>query len=293
MEVADDLVKAIDGVQEEAGCSEADVSEALKGNTDSLHTAEIVNIESSTSSNSRSNLTSLSTSSLTSSDMDDIPLNRVYENVNKRLSPSPSTKTHKKPDSDTFVPMYPFVVERIHDMQQRRIDACVRLPDDHPLQPSMIEPIQLVPADAEGVNDQTGSESANIDVSSSPMQTTETHEPSIIQGLINHYSGELPGYETNLEKASDIASDEVMTESPQKQTPNSEMASLTQTNFVIITEQIHPEPDVPEQMFLNYLFLNKLFLDNQFLNKMFLNYLFLNKLSLTNLLQPTLFLNQK
>ena len=80
--------------------------------------------------------------------MDDIPLNRVYENLNKRLSPSPSTKTQKKPDSDAFVPMYPSIEERIHDMQQRRINACVKLPADHPLQPPMIEPIQFVPADA-------------------------------------------------------------------------------------------------------------------------------------------------
>jgi len=114
-------------------------------------------------------------------------------------------------------------------MQQRRINACVRLPTDHPLQPVMIEPIQFVPADAEGVNDHTESESANIDVSLSP---TETHEPSVIQGLINHYSGELPSSKTNLERASD----EVMTEIPQQQTPNPEMASLTHTNFVLLSE---------------------------------------------------------
>ena len=113
MVVADSLMKAADEVQEEAGCSEADASEANKGNTDSPHIEEIVNIKSSTSSDSRSNSTSLSTSSSTSSDMDDIPLNRVYENVNKRLSPSPSTKTHKKPVSDTFVPMFPSVAERL------------------------------------------------------------------------------------------------------------------------------------------------------------------------------------
>jgi len=40
--------------------------------------------------------------------------------------------------------------------------------------------------------------------------TTETSEPSIIQNLVNHYSGELPEYESNQDKASDIASDEVM-----------------------------------------------------------------------------------
>jgi len=85
--------------------------------------------------------------------MDDIPLNRVYGNLNKSLSPPPSTKTQKKPDYDTFVPMYPSVEERLHDIQQRRIDACKNLPVNNPLQPPMIEPIQYVPADAEGAFD--------------------------------------------------------------------------------------------------------------------------------------------
>jgi len=41
-------------------------------------------------------------------------------------------------------------------MQQRRIDACKNLSADHLLQPPMIEPIQSVLADAEGVDDHTG-----------------------------------------------------------------------------------------------------------------------------------------
>ena len=96
--------------------------------------------------------------------MDDIPLNKVYANLQKRLSPSSSTKHQKEPDNDTFVPMYPSVKERIHDMQQRRINDCARLPADHPLQPPMIEPLQFVPADAEVVNDQTLPEFANHEV---------------------------------------------------------------------------------------------------------------------------------
>jgi len=149
--VSGELVDTAEEVQKEAGYSEADASEAGKGNSDSLHTAEIVNIESSTTSDSRSTSASLSTFSSTSLDMDDIPLNKVYENLNKFLSPSSSTKPQKKTDNDTFVPMYHSIEERIHDMQQRRINACVRLPADHPLQPPMIEPLQFVPADAEGV----------------------------------------------------------------------------------------------------------------------------------------------
>jgi len=115
--------------------------------------------------------------------------------------------------------MYPSVEERLIGLKQRRIDACIHLPVDHPLQPPMIEPIQSFPSDAEGVDDHTGTNIANIDVSSSkpnsPIQTTqtstETSEPSIIQNLVNHYSGELSEYESNQDKSSNIASDEVMT----------------------------------------------------------------------------------
>ena len=107
---------------------------------------------------------SLSTFVTTSSDMDDIPLDRVYANLQKSISPSSSTKHKRKPYNDTFVPMYPYVEERIHDMQQRTINACVRLPADHPLQPPMIEPLQLIPVDAEVVGDQTGPESTNHEV---------------------------------------------------------------------------------------------------------------------------------
>jgi len=66
----------------------------------------------------------------------------------------------------------------------------------------MIEPIQSFPTDAEGVDDHTGTDIANIDVSSSkpksPIQTTktstETSEALIIQNLVVHYPGELPEY---------------------------------------------------------------------------------------------------
>ena len=98
MAVVVDLMEATEVVREEAGCSEApDALEAPKGNSNS-HTAKIVTIESSSSSETRSNSASLSSSSSTSSDMDDVPLNKVYSNVNKSLSPAPSTKTSKKPD---------------------------------------------------------------------------------------------------------------------------------------------------------------------------------------------------
>jgi len=244
--VADVMVEATEVAQEEAGCSKAHVaSEAPVGNSNSHTPAEIITVESSTSPDTSSKSTSSSSS--IPSDPDDIPLSKVYNTLNKALSPSPSSKTHKNPASDIFVPMYPSVEDRLIDLQQRRIDACKNLPADHPLQPPVIEPIQSIPVDAEGADDHTVINFANINVSSPhpTSPTTETSEPSIIQNLVNYYSGELPEYETNQEQASDIASDEVMTKSPQQHEPNLEMVSSTNINFVHIPDSV-PEQNVPE-----------------------------------------------
>jgi len=156
-----------------------------------------------------------------------MPLSKVYSTLNKAKSPSPSTKTTKKVVNDTFVPMYPVVEASIIDMQQRKIDLCKNLPANHPLQPPMIEPIQFIPAAAEGEGDCVGTDLANTNVSSStpnsPTQTTKTAEQSIILNLESHYSSELPEYVSNSEIASDIASDEVMTDCPQPHEPNQDV----------------------------------------------------------------------
>ena len=120
--------------KEKATCSKAAASDAPRGNTDSLYISNIIEVRSSNTS------ASLSTSTSTSSDMDDVPLDRVFTNLHKRLSPSSSTKHQKMPNNDTFVPMYPSVEERIHDMQQRRINACVRLLVDHPFHEVSVSP---------------------------------------------------------------------------------------------------------------------------------------------------------
>ena len=138
---AGELVKATEDVQiEEAIISEVDASEATRGNTNSLHTANVIEIESSSASPSHS--TSISNSSY----IDDVPLNRIYTNINKGLSPS--TKLQKKPSDETFEPMYPPIPERIGEMSQMRLDVCARLPADHPFQQPMIEPLQSLPLDA-------------------------------------------------------------------------------------------------------------------------------------------------
>jgi len=216
--------------------------------SDTLHTkVEIVELGSS-SSDSRSNSPS-SLSSTSSSDEDDIPLSKVYSTITK--TPSTSTTTTQKLD-DTFVPMYPSVEERLIDMQQRRIDACKHLPADHPLQPPVIEAIQSIPAAAEGGSDLVGTNlESETNVSSKPnsptIQNINIPDPSILSNLESHYSGELPEYVFNQQIASDIASDEVITECPQHQTPNSDMTTSTNNNSIPTNEILVPELTVPEQ----------------------------------------------
>ena len=107
--------------------------------------------------------------------------------------------------------MYPSVLNRIIDMSQMRIDVYNRLLPNHPMQPPMIEPLQTIPADAEGWSEQAEPELDNhVSSSSQPKPTTRTSDPSVLEELANNYSGELPGFTPNSEKASEIASDEVI-----------------------------------------------------------------------------------
>jgi hypothetical protein len=101
-------------------------------------------------------------------------------------------------------------------LAQMRFNVCARLPADHPFQPPMIEPLQSIPTDAENLGELAVPVSGNHESSSSshPKPTTHTLEPSVLENLINHYSGELPGVEPNLEKASKVAYSEVALEKP-------------------------------------------------------------------------------
>jgi len=79
--VAGDLLDTTEEVQrKEAVCLETDASEATRGNIDSHNISNVIEIESS--STSASHLPSVSTSS----DIDSIPLSRVYANLHKSLS---------------------------------------------------------------------------------------------------------------------------------------------------------------------------------------------------------------
>ena len=101
----------------------------------------------------------------------------------------------------------------------------------------MIEPLQTIPADAEVRCEQAKPESGIPETSSSqPQPSTQTFEPSVLDELSNHYQGELPRFELNLERVFEIASDEVILESPQQQEPNSEMVTNTYTELIIHLE---------------------------------------------------------
>jgi len=54
-------------------------------------------------------------------------------------------KPTQKPKS--FEPVYPAVLQRIGELSQSQIDICNRLPTDHPFQPPVIEPLNMIPGD--------------------------------------------------------------------------------------------------------------------------------------------------
>jgi len=244
------IVEAAEAKEGNAGTSEAaETSDAQEGMTDALN-SNIDVVELGSSSDTQTNSPSSSSSSyiLSSSDEDDVPLSKMYSSINKTPS---KTKTSQKHD-DTFEPMFPSVQDRMIDMQQRRIDACKYLPADHPLQPLVIEAIQFIPAAAEGGDDPVGTDLASeSNLSSKPNspinQNLDTTETSILSNLESHYSGELPEYVSNQQTASDIASDEVLTEIPQHQPPNSPTNNFVPTSDQILVLELNvPEQSVPK-----------------------------------------------
>jgi len=71
--------------------------------------------------------------------------------------------------------MYPYVLERIGEMFQMRLDVCARLPADHPFQHPMIDESVV----AKSTNHEESS-------SSHPEPTTQTSETSILEDLVTH-----------------------------------------------------------------------------------------------------------
>jgi len=230
---SDELLKI---AEKKTDGSEAATSEAAasRGNPDVSNSANIIEIESGTSTP-----TSSSTHTSDSSDLDDVTLSLLYKNI------SPTIKPQQKVNSKPFEPVYPAVLKSIGEMSQIRVDICNKLLANHPLQPPMIEPLNIAPADVESSDEPTGSASVTTATSTQIQTQTETCEPSnsqpksptkqpkptIIDQLVSHYSGELPEVEAELQKASKVASDEVASESPQQQQTEPQIA-LTKIQII-------------------------------------------------------------
>ena len=94
--------------------------------------------------------TIISPPSSSDSDNDNIPLSQKI-----KILPKPSSKP--KP----FQPMYPAVLQWLGEISRSQIDIFNRLPADHPLQPPVIEPLNMIPA------------KTHLSTSTQPSQTTQ------------------------------------------------------------------------------------------------------------------------
>jgi len=127
--------------------------------------------------------------------------------------------------------VYQDILKSIGELSQRRIDVCNRLPADHPFQPPIIKPLNMILAgetipssslsnqsptrdspkvvgSTTAAEEHIGTEepsTTDISLSDSPtnkqqQQTTssplnQTSEQHVISNLESHYSGELPKYQ--------------------------------------------------------------------------------------------------
>jgi hypothetical protein len=141
--------------------------------------------------------------------------------------------------------MVPSIDERIGEMFEMRNKVCERLPLNHPFQPQIIQPLNMVVPDE-----------VNVEPSSSqPPSTNQTQDTTVIYNLVSHYSGELPEVRQSSGKASEEVSMEIASESPQQQAPNPHIASTISSDHVTSPEQVSttvhkqntPEYIVPEQ----------------------------------------------
>jgi hypothetical protein len=230
-----------EGVQEDqAAGSEAAAPEAITGIPSSPHSHTVVEI----GSDSTQSTSSQSTSSLNSSELDDLPIGLVFQ-TNKK-GQSSTTKTYKKPSQTIpFEPMVPSINERIGEISDMRNIVCERLPLNHPLQPQIIQPLNMVVPDEVHVKSS----------SSQPPSTNQTQDTTVLDNLVSHYSGELPEVRLHSEKASEVASvavayEEVTSESPQQQTPNTQIAPQISSNNITNPEHVSTfeNVSVPKQV---------------------------------------------
>jgi len=108
-----------------------------------------------------------------------------------------------KPSPKPFEPKYPTVLQSIGEMSQRRVDICNKLPADHPLQPTLITPLNMIPANnpkPSQITQQTplqeGQSSAAAEGSEDPEEPNTSDlphcdSPSNLFSLKRHLGGEI------------------------------------------------------------------------------------------------------
>lgn len=206
---------------EEEGIAHQDTSPAGTSDPHSVINIESCNSPSSPSSSSLSSL-------------DDRPLNQIYTNLKGKPSEEPVLE--------------PFNYnERIGAISQLRIDVAKRCPPDHPIQPPVIQPLNFIFPETELHEPEPQSEPTNNSISSSEQEigrvSPHFQETNVLENLEHHYSGELPEVISEQEKASEMTSLEVTSDSPQQQLPLPEIA--TNPEVVVSTEL--PEHGSSEQ----------------------------------------------
>jgi len=204
--------------REKVVCSEENTSEAATSEAAATRGKGL-------SYNTYDSITDLdSTSSSSSTDSDNIPLNRVYKTSHKVATPSPSSKTTKKPD-DVETSELKLIDDRLGDLVDQRLGLCKNFPADHWFILEFAKPLQMIPADEHFEGEQSQP--------SQPKPTTQTSDSSILEELANHYNGELPGFQPTLEKASETILDTSVSESLQQYQPNSQMVINTCFELII------------------------------------------------------------
>jgi len=251
-----------EAVASEAADSEAAVSEA----TQSAKVYQIPNPQ-----------TTISPSSSTDSNLYNIPLSQKYKlsKPSPKSKRTPKSKTSSKPKlspkTKSFKPVYPEILKSIGELSQRRIDICNRLPADHPFQPPIIKPLNMIPAGetipssslsnqsptrespkvvgsttaAEEHADPEEPSTADLPHSDSPtnkqqQQTTssphnQTFEQHVISNLESHYSGELLEYQK--QKASENPPQTTTTKTLEKTIPESVMETVVEESVQVIESE--------------------------------------------------------
>jgi len=111
-----------------------------------------------------------------------------------------------------------------------RIDACKNFLANHPLKPPYIQPLQTTPADEQLEEVTVEPASDNVETTSSHHQPTNSDSPQNLSQLEKHLGGELP---ITPQKASEMAPEKVVLESPQHHQPNSQIAPTNCLELII------------------------------------------------------------